>query len=529
MGRNIKQKGGTEETAAKTKSLAASATLMGIIILISKALGLVRDMLTASVFSMSEAGVAYEVASKLPINIFDFILGGVVTSAFIPVYNSIAVKKGKKEAVGFCQSYFNLILLITTSIAVLGVVFAPQLVSIMAPELSESTALLASELTRIMFPMVIFVGIAFCFVGFLQSEGEYNIPAIISLVSNVIMVAYLLLFSSRFGIRGLSVAMLVGWGAQAAVQIPAAVKRGFRYRVKTKLNTPEIRRAALNTVPILISTWTTPVCNLINTRIASGIEDGRAITALGYANRLYIIIVGLFSFVATNLLFPHFARAAAEGRGDESDRLTRTSIKTLTFIIAPISVGVAVLSDIFVSLIYERGNFTAEHSAITAEALRFYAIGMVFAAVCEVLTKAFFAAEKMVIPMISAVSAMAFNIAVVLVVGNKLGIWGIALVTASSAAVNMIINLMFAHKKGMIKITGHGVFDIMKSVVSAAAMGVVVWLISVYTSGMPRIIAFILPVLGGAVIYIVLTLILRSDETVAVIRKIKKKLGGAKS
>ena len=225
MGKDINQQTGPETEVGKTRSLALSATLMGIIILISKALGLVRDMLTASVFSMTEAGVAYEVASKLPINIFDFILGGVVTSAFIPVYNSIAVKKGKKEAVGFCQSYFNLILLITTSIAVLGVIFAPGLVSLMAPELSESTATLASELTRIMFPMVIFVGIAFCFVGFLQSEGEYNIPAIISLVSNIIMVVYLLVFSNRFGVRGLSVAMLVGWGAQAAVKIPAAIKR----------------------------------------------------------------------------------------------------------------------------------------------------------------------------------------------------------------------------------------------------------------------------------------------------------------
>ena len=187
-----------------------------------------------------------------------------------------------------------------------------------------------------------------------------------------------------------------------------------------------------------------------------------------------------------------------------------------------------VLSDIVVSLIYERGNFTAEHSAITAEALRFYAIGMVFAAICEVLTTAFFAAEKMTIPMISAISAMVFNIAVVLIVGTRLGIWGIALMTAVSAAVNMTLNLIFAQKKGLIKITGHGVLDIAKSVFSAVAMGAVVWLISRYTSGMPRIVAFILPVLAGAAVYILLTLILRSDETVSVIKAVKKKLGGEK-
>ena len=304
----------------KTVSLAQSAVLMGVIILLSKALGLARDILVASAYGTTMEAVAYGTASKLPTTVFDFILGGVVTSAFIPVYNRIAVQRGKDEAVGFAQSYVNLILLITTTLSVLGVVFAPSLVRLIAPELAPETAALAASLTRIMFPMVIFVGLAFSFVGFLQSEGEYNIPALISLVSNLLMVGYLLFLNDRFGVRGLSAAMLAGWAAQALVQLPAVLKRGFRPRLSAPLGTPEIARAAKNTLPILVATWTTPVCNLINTRFASGIEGGRAITALDYANRLYIILVGLFSFVATNLLFPYFARAAASGDTEESDR-----------------------------------------------------------------------------------------------------------------------------------------------------------------------------------------------------------------
>ncbi|MBQ8370503.1 MAG: hypothetical protein IJY35_11045, partial [Clostridia bacterium] len=165
------------------KSLSKSAALMGVIILLSKVMGLVRDSMIASAYGTTEAAIAYETASKLPVTIFDFVLGGVVTSAFIPVYNSIAVKKGKKDALAFAQSYVNLILVITAALSVIGTVFAPALVSLIAPELEGTTASLASYLTRIMFPMVIFVGLAFSFVGFLQSEGEYNIPAVISLVS----------------------------------------------------------------------------------------------------------------------------------------------------------------------------------------------------------------------------------------------------------------------------------------------------------------------------------------------------------
>lgn len=505
------------------KKLAHSALLMGVIILASKFLGLLRDIMVASAYGTTEAAIAYSTASKLPITIFDFILGGVVTSAFIPVYNSLAVKKGKEEALSFSQSYLNLILTITTGLTILGILFAPWLVGVIAPELSESTAALATELSQIMFPMVIFVGMAFSFVGFLQSEGEYNIPAVISLVSNLIMVGYLFTLNDKFGVKGLAVAMLVGWIAQAAVQLPAVIKRGFRFRLTAPLSTPEISRAAKNTLPILIATWTTPVCNLINTNIASGIEGGRAISALDYANRLYIIIVGLFSFVATNLLFPYFARAAASGNTEESDRLTRSSIRTLVFIIAPISVGVAVLAPEFISLIYENGVFNSADTAITAEALRAYSVGMIFASVCEVLTKSFFAVEKTKLPMISSLVSMSVNVAVIVIFGKYLTIGGIALVTVFATLVNMAINLAFAYKHKIITYSAKDIVSITKSILSAVIMGAGVRYASSLLEGSSRIIGLLIPVLCGMVIYAVVSLIIASDEMKSILGIFKKK------
>ncbi len=501
----------------KTSGFARTAVLMGVIILASKLMGLVRDVMIAGAFGTTIYAVAYETASKLPVTIFDFVLGGVVTSAFIPVYNSVAVKEGKKKAAAFAQSYMNLILAITGAIAVLGVIFAPALVFFIAPDLSAECAALAVSLTRIMFPMVIFVGLAFSFVGFLQSEGEYNIPAVISLVSNLIMVAYLafagrVLDDSLTAVTGLSVAMLIGWAAQALVQIPSVHKRGFRYRLTAPLLTPETKRAAKNTLPILAATWTTPVCTLINTRIASGIDGGRAINALGYANRLYIIIVGLFSFVATNLLFPHMSRAEAAGDFEEKDRLTRMSVKVLTFIIAPISVGVAVLAEPFVSLIYENGTFNSSDTAITAEALRFYAVGMVFAAVCEVLTKAFFATEKTKFPMIAAAVSMTFNVAVIVLFGSRLSVGGIALISGLAAAVNMTMNLIFAYREHLIRRNAHDYLDIAKTVVSAAVMGGAVWFVNTLTADMPRLVGFALSVFAGVLVYAICVTLLRSDE-----------------
>lgn len=496
----------------KSKSFAFSAFLMGIIILLSKLMGLLRDVLIARNYGTTEFAIAYETASKLPVTIFDFVLGGVVTSAFIPIYNSISVKKGKKDALDFLSSYINLILLITGAIALIGEIFAPLLINLIAPELSAETAALSAFLTRIMFPMVIFVGLAFSFVGFLQSEGEFNLPAVISLVSNLIMICYLLTLSDRFGVVGLSVAMLVGWAMQALVQLPSALKKGLRYSPRSPINTPEIKRAAKNTLPILIATWTTPLCSLINTRIASGIEGGRAITALGYANKLYIIIVGLFSFVATNLLFPYFAKSAASGNRDEADRMTRVSIRTLVFIIAPISVGVALLARPFISLIYENGTFTPSDTLLTAEALRCYSAGMIFAAISEVLTKSFFAVEQNRIPMFSSLVSMSVNILLVVIFGDYLSTGGVALVTSIVSAVNMVFNLIFACRKKLITPSKSDAIDLTKSVISALVMGAGILIFNKYVTFGGKIASLLVPTLAGVAIYALSVLILRSSE-----------------
>ncbi len=505
----------------KQHSFAFSAFLMGIIILISKLMGLLRDVSVARIWGSSEFAVAYETASKLPLTVFDFVLGSAVTSAFIPIYNSVMVKKGKKSALDFASSYINLILLITAGIALIGEVFAPMLVNFIAPDLAESTSALAVNLTRIMFPMVIFVGLAFTFVGFLQSEGEFNLPAVISLVSNAIMIGYLLFLSDKYGVIGLSVAMLVGWASQALVQLPSAVKRGIKYSPLSPINTPEIKRAARNTLPILAATWTSPLCSLINTRVASGIEEGRAIAALGYANKLYIIIVGLFSFVATNLLFPYFAKSAASGNTDESDKLTRLSIRTLTFIILPISAGVAILSKPFISLIYENGVFNSTDTQMTAAALTAYSFGMVFASISEILTKAFFAVEKTKIPMYSSLISVVVNILAVALFKDKLTVSGVAGITALVSAVNMAVNLICAIKLNLIKPQKTDGIDISKSALSTALMSaaIIIFVNLVQLNG--KLLQLIIPTIVGIAIYALSSILLKSSEMTTVLNAAK--------
>ncbi len=492
-----------------------TALIMVIITLSAKVLGMVRDILLAASYGTTSAAVAYDTASRLPLIIFDFVIGGVITASFIPIFNEILVKKSKKEALNFASSYVNIILIITTAITLIGVAFSGTLVGLLAPDIPDSTASLATSLSRIMFPMIIFTGLAFSFVGILQSFGKFLLPSVISLVSNLVMVLYFLVFNERFGIRGLAFSMLIGWGAQALIQLPAVIKTGFRFTLKTDFRSPYIKRSFAMALPILISSWVQPFCNLINTRFSSSIIGG--ISAMGYANRLYLIIVGVFTFVATNLLFPYFSKAKAKGDTEEESRLTRASIRSLMLIILPITVGIWVLSEPIVSIIYQRGEFNAEDVKMTAEALRFFSLGMPFYALNEVCTKKFFAEQKTLPPMLTALISIVFNFIFVIFLSEKMGIGGIALSSALAVLFNAAFNIALRYIRGD-KIFGWSdIFQIAAMLIASLSMGAAVFFLSHNFTG---ILGTLICVLIGAIIYFVICFVLGESMTRTAVFKI---------
>ncbi|MBE6605670.1 MAG: murein biosynthesis integral membrane protein MurJ [Ruminococcaceae bacterium] len=503
----------------KGEKLMKSALFMVVATLFAKALGLLRDMLVAAAFGTSVSAIAFDAASRLPILLFDLVIGGVVTAAFIPIFNELLVKDGREKAFEFADHYVTLILVITIIIALLGVLFAAPLVEFLIPDAADEAKELAVGLTRIMFPMIVFTGLAFSFVGVLLSLGEFRIPAIISLVSNGVMVIYLFTLNNIFGVVGLGVSMLFGWFMQAFVQIPRLNFLGYRYRIRLNLGSPHIKEAAKGALPILIGTWTGPVCALINTRFASAIEQGRAVTALGYANRFYTIIIGVFSYVATNLLFPYISKAAAGGEKKEANRLMISSVRILMLVIMPITVGIFMLSEPLVSLIYERGAFTQSDVAMTATALRFYTLGMAFSAANEVLTKAFFARKEYKVPMYASLCAMCVNFALVFYFAKHMGIGGIALASGIAVAASCVFNYVLLSCREKELFVFSDVLALIKMAVSALVMGALVYFSSLSVSG--NLLKLIVGVMIGAVAYFICCAILRVDEVKYLINKVK--------
>ncbi|MBQ4556809.1 MAG: murein biosynthesis integral membrane protein MurJ [Clostridia bacterium] len=500
------------------KRIASTAMLMVFVTLFAKVLGMLRNMLLASNFGTTMDAVAYEAASRLPLTLFDFALGGVVTAAFIPIFNELLVKQGKESAFAFANRYFNLILWIAVLISVCGILFSSPLVSFLAPKLDGEVKALAASLSRLMFPMIIFTGIAYCYVGILQSYEKYMLPAVMSLVSNLVMVLYFYTLSDSFGVWGLSLALVVGWFLQAAIQAPAAHKLGFRFKPTLKFNDTYIIRALKMAVPILVCSWLQPVCNVINTRFASGFEGGSAISMVNYANNLYIIIVGVFSFVATNLLFPKLSRSEASGDSEGARAFAGSSVKILLYIMIPLAAGIFILAEPIIRAIYMRGEFTAHDAEMTASVLRLLALGIPFMSANEVLTKLFFAMQKVKAPMLASVAAICVNVVVVTILVETIGFDGIALASSITIAVCTVINYILISRSGTL-LHANDFVDMLKSVVATAVMSVCVYFLDTKLAIGVDILRIIIAGGVGVFVYGVVVLILAPSEIRTVLKR----------
>lgn len=405
------------------KKAVKTVGFMFIMILLAKVLGQVREMFIASAFGAGSVADAYYAASTLPLNLFDIVFASAISSAFIPVYNSFAQKDGVAEGDRFASSFVNVIVVGSVAVSVLLMIFSGVLVKIMAPGLSGEVYSLAVKLTVIMMPIIVFASLTFCFTGILQSKGEFNVPAVISIVSNGFVIIYLVFFNKYFGIYGLAVSLLIGWFLQFVVQLPSARKNGFKYqRIFYHKGLKDVVKLAL---PVLAGTWIQPISNMINNAYASSLKSG--ISSLNYASKLYLIVSAVFTVSVTNYVFPLLSKQSASESKDDYKKTLCFSFKIIVAVLIPITVLMLALHTPIIEIVYKRGSFDDEALCLTSGAFFWYCLGIIFYGVLDLLNKAFYAQKNSIVPAVTAISAIFINVVLSYILKNAMGIYGLAL------------------------------------------------------------------------------------------------------
>lgn len=501
-----------------------------ILTLIGKLLGLLRDRLMTINFGSGIETNAFLTASRIPRVFFDAVFASAVAACFIPVFSEIITKKGKRDALVFSGNFITVIGFLSLFLTILGIIFAQPLVKLFADGYNAETAALCVTLTRVLFPTVFFTGIAFSFVGILQSFEEFNIPALISVIANVIVIIYYFTFNERFGIYGLAAAFLLGWFVQAAVQVPSLIKKGFFYKPSLKVKTPEMKKVFTLMLPVLVSTWVQPINLTINTRFGSHLFDGAGVSAIELSNNLYLIIIGVFILSVTNVIFPRLSRLMAENDNTRFHETISTTVHASMYFVIPMSAGLMVLSRPIISLIYGGGEFGDFSIDITAQALTYVSLGMIGYALQAVLSRVYFARQNGRTPLIAGIASITVNIALCLLLVNSLDVKGLAIASAAAATINAVILIIPLQWGGSGFLNKAFVIDILKMVMAAAVMTVVVFIVrnalrQVLGDGGNTLIEAVtvfVPAAAGCAIYFILTAVIRLGEAKAATSYIRR-------
>ena len=459
----------------KKRNTVKTISYVMIITLAGKFMALLRGSLLGQAYGTGMEASAFSVASQLPRVFFDAIFVSAITMSFIPVFSKCMQEGGQKKAFAFSDSFITLVGLLMAVLSALGVLFSEPVAALSAGGFDAEALRLTSELLKILFPTMFFTGITFSFIGILQSLDSFLVPALTSVVFNAVIIGYFFGPNARWQIHGLAVVFLIGWVMQAAIQVPALRKAGYRFHFNFHWNNSELKQVGVLLLPVMVSTWVQPFNIAVNIRFASGIyQDGAAVSAINFANDLYTMIISVFVLSVMNVIFPQMSDLVNQGKKQEAGRLTGQTLGIILLFVIPMMAGLMSLSAEVIRLIYGGNRFEQFSIAITAKALFYFALGMIGYALQTVLARVYFAERSGKVPMVGAIIAILSNILCMLL-APAMEIGGLALASSLSSTIYGIALLLPLLKKERQIFDWAFLADAGKMLAAAAVMAAVIY------------------------------------------------------
>ena len=503
-----------------TKPLARTAVSMMFLIFVSRLLGFVRLRAASEVFGRTWHTDAFNAAFVIPDLMYYLLVGGALSSAFIPVFTSYLAKGEEAEGWNLASSFLNLTFLGLVAFSLLGMAFSPQLAPLVAYNFTGEQRELLIYLMRIMFPAVFLTALSGLAVGVLNSYQRFILPVMGPILYNIGIILGAYLLGPRMGIVGMAVGTVAGAAANFSLQLVQLRRWRSNYRLTINWHHPGMRRIFALMGPAVISLSIAQINLIISQNLASGLAKG-TITALGLANRLMQFPLGVFAMGISQVIFPTMTRQAAVEDWPTLRHTFSRGLRSIFYITIPSAIGLLALGEPIVRLLFQAGEFGPDDTAATAYALLFYAPGLVALSGTQLLTRIYYSLQDTRTPVKVGIQAVIIN--TILSLGflkfTSLDSGGLALAYSITNIVNMTSYILRLRKK-LGTIDGRRILTcIVKASAAASAMGLVVYQLTEFSGGRidlaaaaGRIFQVIVPMGAGAVIYFALTLVLRMEE-----------------
>ena len=423
---------------------------MGAATLLSRIFGLLRDIVIAGYFGAGMASDAFFVAFRIPNLLRRLFAEGSLTIAFVPVFTDYLAKDGESAAFVFARSAVRLISILLAAAAVIGIVLTPLIVRVMAPGFmaSPEKLTLTITLTRFMFPYIFFIGLVALCMGILNALGHFAAPALAPVMLNLAMIAAVLFISPhiQYPVYGLAIGVLLGGLLQLLLQIPFLLRKGVVLWGAAGLFHPGLKRIGRLMLPAVFGAAVYQINILVGTLLASLLPDG-SVSYLYYADRLVQFPLGIFAIAVATAVLPSFSTYAAVQDNKALGETFGYAMRLVFFITIPSMVGLILLREPIVGLLFKRGAFDSQTTFLTASALLYYGVGLWAFSAVRIVVTLFYALQDTRTP----VKMAAISIFVNMIMGVAL-MWplrhgGLALATSLASMVNFYLLVRALRKK----------------------------------------------------------------------------------
>ncbi len=504
------------------KNILKATGVVLVMNLVVKVLGFLRETSLANAFGATELSDAYLSAYTIPY-FLQAILGYALVTAVVPILTKYLVEGREDEA-----SYvINLTALALAGITLVGIIICDLLVKMLAPGYGPEQAALTANLARIMFPSVIFMGVGMVITGICNAHYRFAVSAFAPGMSNIIIIVSLLFFSASYGIFGAAWGTLLSFFGFFVIQIPVLWQIGFKYRPVLDFKHPAVRQLLREIGPIVLGVAVNQIYFAINRIFASGLAEG-TISNINYANKLMMLPMGIFVAAVANAIYPALAEFSLRKNRQRLAETMKGGLVSVMLVAIPAAVGLALLSEPIVQLLFEHGEFDHQATLATAWALVCFTVGLIPMAANMVITRVFYALEDVKTPVRIGALSIVLDVALSLALFKAMAFGGGGLALANSLAALLCCLLMYYYLKfkALPELARQSMLpSLLKIALAAAAMGAVVWLVANLLPISGALQKTGLGILAGVVVYAAAVLALRIPETQLFIDKVKAKLG----
>jgi putative peptidoglycan lipid II flippase len=505
-----------------TRQITRAAGIVMATFLVSRLLGLARDIAIGARFGTSGEYDAYVSAFRIPDIIFTLMAGGALASAFIPIFSGYFARDDEPGAWRLASGVINLLLVMLSITAVIAALFAEPIVAyLLAPGFSPAKQALTVPLMRLLLIAPVIFGVSGVVMGILNARQQFWLPGLAPAMYNLAIIAGAIFLSPALGIYGLAMGAVIGAGLHLLVQVPGLIRLGARYTPRWSLRDPGVRQVLGLMAPRTLGLAVLQINFLVETSLGSRIPG--VVSALNYAWRVMLLPQGVVAQSVATAAFPTFADQFARGKLDELRSALSATLRAILFVAIPASIGLLVLRTPLIQVLFERGRFEDTSTELVATALGFYALGLIGHSGIEILTRAFYALHDTRTPVMLGVVSLILNLVLSLSLIGPMQIAGLALANTVAALTEMILLAVVLRSRLGGLDDRRVVTATLKTLAASMAMAIGVWGFLSVTESAGTIVRGAGGILVGGIVFGAAALVLRVEELGGVLRMVQRR------